>query len=45
MARIYRAARLLAVLAALGVLGGLVGCETTGGRSPQASDGHVGHNH
>ena len=45
MARIYRAARLLAVTAALCGLGGLVGCETTGGRSPQASDAHFGHNH
>lgn len=45
MAQIKRVARLLVVLAAVGGLGGLTGCETTGGGSPAGSDGHVGHNH
>ncbi len=27
------------------VLGGVTGCESTGGAGYQGSDGHVGHNH
>jgi hypothetical protein len=35
----------LLVLASVALVGGVMGCESTGGGGYRGSDGHIGHNH